>query len=74
MTGTWWREPWAMWAITLLTVAVPTMLAWLATKALRCSDLWGRLATVLGEYDDEMDVRVDRPLWETIIREVQDRG
>ena len=30
-------------------------------------------ATVLGEYDDEMDVRVDRPLWETIIREVQDR-
>jgi SecD/SecF fusion protein len=43
----WWREPWAMWAITLLTVAVPTMLAWLTAKALRCSDLWGRLATVL---------------------------
>ena len=43
----WWREPWAMWGITLLTVAVPTMLAWLAAKWLRCSDLWGRLATVL---------------------------
>lgn len=31
-------------------------------------------AKVFGEYDEVMDVRVDRALWETIIREVEDRG
>lgn len=32
-----------------------------------------RGAVVFGEYDEVMDVRVDRALWETIIREVEDR-
>ena len=45
--GPLWREPWAVWVITLLTVAVPTLLAWLAAKSLRFSDSWGRLATLL---------------------------
>ena len=26
-TVPWWREPWAVWGITLLTVAVPTLLS-----------------------------------------------
>ena len=43
----WWREPWAVWGITLLTVAVPTLLSWLVSKRLRAADMWGRLATVL---------------------------
>ncbi len=43
----WWREPWAVWGMTLLTVAVPTLLSWLLAKQLRASDMWGRLATVL---------------------------
>ncbi|MFM8705723.1 MAG: preprotein translocase subunit SecD, partial [Planctomycetia bacterium] len=43
----WWREPWAVWAMTLATVAVPTLLSWLAAKRLRAADMWGRLATVL---------------------------
>jgi len=43
----WWREPWAVWAMTLLTVAVPTLLSWLLGKRLRAADMWGRLATVL---------------------------
>ena len=43
----WWREGWVMWLITLLTVAVPTLLAWVMAKSLRASDMWGRIATVL---------------------------
>jgi len=43
----WWREPWAVWGITLLIVAVPTLLSWLVSKRLRAADMWGRLATVL---------------------------
>jgi SecD/SecF fusion protein len=43
----WWREGWATWLITLATVAVPTVVAWLLAKRLRASDMWGRLAAVL---------------------------
>ncbi|MFM7034965.1 MAG: protein translocase subunit SecD [Planctomycetia bacterium] len=43
----WWREGWAMWGLTILTVAGPTLLAWLLAKRLRASDMWGRLAAVL---------------------------
>ncbi len=43
----WWREAWGMWAITLLTVGLPTFLAWALAKQLRASDMWGRLAAVL---------------------------
>jgi len=43
----WWREPWAVWGMTLLTVAVPTTLSWLLSKRLRAADMWGRVATVL---------------------------
>jgi len=43
----WWREPWAVWAMTLLTVGVPTLLSWLLSKQLRAADMWGRLALVL---------------------------
>ena len=43
----WWREPWAVWGITLLTVAVPILVSWLLAKRLRAADMWGRLATVL---------------------------
>jgi SecD/SecF fusion protein len=43
----WWREPWAVWGMSLLTVAVPTLLSWLLAKRLRAADMWGRLATVL---------------------------
>jgi len=43
----WWREGWALWGITLLTVAVPTLVAWLLGKRLRAADMWGRLAAVL---------------------------
>ena len=46
-TVRWWREPWAVWGITLLTVAGPTLLSWLLAKRLRAADMWGRLATVL---------------------------
>ena len=46
-TMPWWREGWALWGITLLTIAVPTLLAWLLAKRLRASDMWGRLAAVL---------------------------
>jgi SecD/SecF fusion protein len=42
-----WREPWAVWVISLATIAVPTLVAWLAGKRLRVADMWGRLATVL---------------------------
>jgi SecD/SecF fusion protein len=43
----WWREGWAVWGLVLLTVAVPTFLAWLLSRRLRASDMWGRLAAVL---------------------------
>jgi len=43
----WWREPGAVWGMTLLTVAVPTLVSWLLSKQLRAADMWGRLATVL---------------------------
>ena len=43
----WWREPWAVWGMTLLTVVVPTLLSWAVSKRLRAADMWGRLATVL---------------------------
>ncbi len=43
----WWREGWALWGITLLTIAVPTFLAWVLAKRLRAADMWGRLAAVL---------------------------
>ena len=43
----WWREGWALWGITLLSVAVPTAVAWLLSKRLRAADMWGRLAAVL---------------------------
>ena len=43
----WWREGWAAWTITLLTVALPTLAAWLLAGRLRAADMWGRLATVL---------------------------
>jgi SecD/SecF fusion protein len=43
----WWREGWALWGITLLTVAVPTVLAWGVAKRLRAGDMWGRIAAVL---------------------------
>ena len=46
-SAAWWREPWAVMVMTLLTVAVPTLLSWLLGKRLRAADMWGRLATVL---------------------------
>jgi len=47
MAAAWWREPWALWGLALLTIAGPTLLAWLLAKSLRASDMWGRLAAVL---------------------------
>jgi SecD/SecF fusion protein len=43
----WYREPWAVWGLALLAVAVPTFLAWAIAKRLRAADMWGRLAAVL---------------------------
>lgn len=43
----WWRESWALWGITLLTLGVPTFLAWVVAKRFRASDMWGRIAAVL---------------------------
>ena len=43
----WYREPWALWGLALLTIAGPTFLAWLLAKSLRASDMWGRIAAVL---------------------------
>lgn len=31
-------------------------------------------AQVMGEYDETMDIRVDRGLWETVTREIEDRS
>jgi SecD/SecF fusion protein len=43
----WWRENWALWGIALLTLAVPTFIAWILAGRLRAADMWGRIATVL---------------------------
>ncbi len=43
----WWREGWVLWVITFLTVAVPTLLAWILASRLRAADMWGRIAAVL---------------------------
>jgi SecD/SecF fusion protein len=43
----WWRESWAMWGIAMLTLAVPTLVAWLIAGRLRAADMWGRIAAVL---------------------------
>ena len=43
----WWRVGYGVWLLALLTILVPTILAWFLAKALRVSDMWGRLATVL---------------------------
>jgi len=43
----WWRTGAGLWLSALLTIAVPTIVAWFLAKALRASDMWGRLATVL---------------------------
>jgi len=43
----WWREGWFLWALTLLTIAVPTLVAWLLAKQLRAADMWARIAAVL---------------------------
>jgi SecD/SecF fusion protein len=42
-----WREGWFLWLLTLLVIAVPTLVAWLLAKQLRASDMWGRMAAVL---------------------------
>ena len=43
----WWNESWAVWALTLAIIFVPTFCAWLVTRQLRSSGLWGRLSVVL---------------------------
>jgi SecD/SecF fusion protein len=43
----WWREGWFLWLLTLLTIAVPTLVAWVLAKQLRASDMWARIAAVL---------------------------
>ncbi len=43
----WWRVGYGVWLLALLTILVPTVFAWFLAKALRASDMWGRLATVL---------------------------
>jgi len=43
----WWREGWALWMLTLLVIAGPTLLAWIVAKRLRAADMWGRIAAVL---------------------------
>ena len=43
----WWKESWAVWVLTLAVVLVPTFLAWLATRQLKATGLWGRLSIVL---------------------------
>lgn len=43
----WWRESWATWGITLLTLTVPVVLARLIAGGLRVPDMWGRIAAVL---------------------------
>ena len=43
----WWKESWAVWVLTLAVVLVPTFLAWVATRQLKATGLWGRLSIVL---------------------------
>ena len=43
----WWNESWAVWVLTLAIIFVPTFCAWLVTRQLRSSGLWGRLSVVL---------------------------
>ncbi|MDO7689605.1 MAG: protein translocase subunit SecD [Pirellulales bacterium] len=46
-SAVWWNESWAVWALTLSIISVPTFLAWLVTRQLKASGLWGRLSIVL---------------------------
>ena len=46
-SAVWWNESWAVWAMTLSIISVPTFLAWLVTRQLKASGLWGRLSIVL---------------------------
>ncbi|MDG1992522.1 MAG: protein translocase subunit SecD [Pirellulales bacterium] len=46
-SAVWWNESWAVWVLTLAIISVPTFLAWLVTRQLRASGLWGRLSIVL---------------------------
>ncbi len=46
-SAVWWNESWAVWALTLSIIFVPTFLAWLVTRQLKASGLWGRLSIVL---------------------------
>ncbi len=43
----WWREGWAVWPMAIATVVVPSIVAWMLARALRVSDMWGRIAVVL---------------------------
>ncbi len=46
-SAVWWNESWAVWVLTLAIIFVPTFLAWLVTRQLKASGLWGRLSIVL---------------------------
>ena len=37
----WYREPWGVWALALLAIALPTFVAWFLAKRLRAADMWG---------------------------------
>ena len=43
----WWKQGWALGGITLLTLCVPTFVAWFLSRRLRAADMWGRIAAVL---------------------------
>ena len=46
-SAVWWNESWAVWVLTLAIISVPTFLAWVVTRQLKASGLWGRLSIVL---------------------------
>ena len=46
-SAVWWNESWAVWVLTLAIIFVSTFLAWLVTRQLKASGLWGRLSIVL---------------------------
>ena len=46
-TFPWWRTGYGASAMALATIVVPTVVSWFLAKALRASDMWGRIATVL---------------------------
>ena len=46
-SAVWWNESWVVWVLTLAIISVPTFLAWLVTRQLKASGLWGRLSIVL---------------------------